>query len=192
MAPGDGQLERAPWRGGIETQPAAPQSDHCSGPCPSGGIASPRVHVPSRSAGGRGAGVNRPRGTPPTSPTPRPEPMNVRRCLEIWGDPNAVKLAPGIPNPGPRPQESSVHRCAAEIEVNLNGTWRTIRAALPAMIEAGNGGSIIMVSSATGINPLQATARYSCPLRRQARTGRADHRRTALTSVLLPTLSESE
>src|SRR5262249_48816197 len=40
------------------------------------------------------------------------------------------------------------------IDVNLSGTWRTIRAAVPAMIEAGNGGSIIIVSSSAG---LQAT-----------------------------------
>lgn len=31
--------------------------------------------------------------------------------------------------------------------MNLTGTWRTIRAAVPHMIEAGNGGSIVIVSS---------------------------------------------
>src|SRR6201993_699758 len=36
------------------------------------------------------------------------------------------------------------------IDVNLSGTWRTIRAVVPAMIEAGNGGSIIIVSSSAG------------------------------------------
>src|SRR6516165_8946635 len=34
----------------------------------------------------------------------------------------------------------------AVIDVNLSGTWRTIRAAVPAMIAAGNGGSIVVVS----------------------------------------------
>ncbi|HUO38562.1 MAG TPA: SDR family NAD(P)-dependent oxidoreductase, partial [Mycobacterium sp.] len=37
------------------------------------------------------------------------------------------------------------------IDVNLSGTWRTIRATVPAMIQAGNGGSIIVVSSAAGL-----------------------------------------
>ncbi|EUA06587.1 putative short-chain type dehydrogenase/reductase [Mycobacterium xenopi 4042] len=36
------------------------------------------------------------------------------------------------------------------IGVNLTGTWRTLRAVVPAMIAAGNGGSIVVVSSAAG------------------------------------------
>ena len=36
------------------------------------------------------------------------------------------------------------------IDVNLTGTWHTMRAAVPAMIEAGNGGSIVIVSSSAG------------------------------------------
>lgn len=33
------------------------------------------------------------------------------------------------------------------IDVNLTGVWRTVRAAVPAMIEAGNGGSLILTAS---------------------------------------------
>lgn len=47
------------------------------------------------------------------------------------------------------------------IDVNLNGTWRTIRAAVPAMIEAGNGGSIIVVSSSAGLKATPGNAHYS-------------------------------
>lgn len=47
------------------------------------------------------------------------------------------------------------------IDVNLSGTWRTIRAAVPAMIEAGNGGSIIIVSSTTGIKATPGNGHYS-------------------------------
>ena len=36
------------------------------------------------------------------------------------------------------------------IDVNLTGTFYTLKAAVPAMIEAGNGGSIIIISSAAG------------------------------------------
>ena len=47
------------------------------------------------------------------------------------------------------------------IDVNLTGNWRTLRATVPAMIEAGNGGSIIVVSSAAGVKatPVTATTR---------------------------------
>ena len=37
------------------------------------------------------------------------------------------------------------------IDVNLTGTWRTLRAVIPAMIEAGNGGSIIIISSSSSV-----------------------------------------
>lgn len=36
------------------------------------------------------------------------------------------------------------------VQVNLNGTWKTIKATVPHMIAAGNGGSIIITSSAAG------------------------------------------
>jgi SDR family mycofactocin-dependent oxidoreductase len=47
------------------------------------------------------------------------------------------------------------------IEVNLSGTWRTIRAAVPAMIEAGNGGSIIIVSSSAGLKATPGNGHYA-------------------------------
>ncbi|RGE19323.1 mycofactocin-coupled SDR family oxidoreductase [Leucobacter sp. wl10] len=37
------------------------------------------------------------------------------------------------------------------IDINLIGVWNTVMAALPHMIDAGNGGSIILTSSANGI-----------------------------------------
>jgi SDR family mycofactocin-dependent oxidoreductase len=47
------------------------------------------------------------------------------------------------------------------IEVNLSGAWKTVRAAVPAMIEAGNGGSIIMVSSVAGLKATPGNGHYS-------------------------------
>ncbi|MCV7356942.1 mycofactocin-coupled SDR family oxidoreductase [Mycolicibacterium fluoranthenivorans] len=47
------------------------------------------------------------------------------------------------------------------IDVNLNGTWRTIKAAVPAMIEAGNGGSIIIVSSSAGVKATPGNSHYA-------------------------------
>lgn len=47
------------------------------------------------------------------------------------------------------------------IETNLSGTWRTVRAAVPAMIEAGNGGSIIIVSSSAGLKATPGNGHYS-------------------------------
>ena len=57
--------------------------------------------------------------------------------------------------------EMSEEQWDTVIEVNLSGTWRTIRAAVPAMIEAGNGGSIIVVSSSAGLKATPGNGHYS-------------------------------
>ena len=46
------------------------------------------------------------------------------------------------------------------IDVNLTGVWHTCVAALPSMIAAGNGGSIILVSSAAGLTGFRNTVHY--------------------------------
>jgi SDR family mycofactocin-dependent oxidoreductase len=47
------------------------------------------------------------------------------------------------------------------IGVNLTGTWRTLRAAIPVMIDAGNGGSIVVVSSAAGVKATPGNGHYT-------------------------------
>jgi len=47
------------------------------------------------------------------------------------------------------------------IDINLTGAWRTLKAATPAMIEAGNGGSIITISSVAGLKSLPGQTHYS-------------------------------
>ncbi|MFB9070173.1 mycofactocin-coupled SDR family oxidoreductase [Citricoccus parietis] len=47
------------------------------------------------------------------------------------------------------------------IDINLTGVWNTVRAAAPVMIDAGNGGSIVLISSANGIKPGPFNAPYN-------------------------------
>ena len=47
------------------------------------------------------------------------------------------------------------------VGVNLTGTFHTVRAAVPAMIEAGNGGSIVVVSSSAGLKATPGNGHYS-------------------------------
>ena len=70
--------------------------------------------------------------------------------------------------------EMSEEQWDTVIDVNLNGTWRTIRAVVPAMIEAGNGGSIIIVSSSAGLKATPGNAHYAA----------SKHGLTALTNSL--------
>lgn len=46
------------------------------------------------------------------------------------------------------------------IGVNLTGVWRTTKAAIPLMIEAGNGGSITLTSSLAGLHGYSNIANY--------------------------------
>ena len=66
------------------------------------------------------------------------------------------------------------------IDTNLTGTWRTLRAVIPAMIEAGNGGSIIIVSSAAGVKATPGNGHYAA----------SKHGLTALTNTLAMELGE--
>ena len=47
------------------------------------------------------------------------------------------------------------------IGINLTGVWKTCRAAIPAMLEAGNGGSIAITSSTAGIRGMAGIAHYA-------------------------------
>lgn len=47
---------------------------------------------------------------------------------------------------------SDAQSFADQIAVNLTGVWNTVHVAAPAMIEAGNGGSIVLISSVMGLS----------------------------------------
>ncbi|KBJ99596.1 Rv0687 family mycofactocin-dependent SDR oxidoreductase [Mycobacterium tuberculosis] len=66
------------------------------------------------------------------------------------------------------------------IGVNLTGTWRTLRATVPAMIDAGNGGSIVVVSSSAGLKATPGNGHYAA----------SKHALVALTNTLAIELGE--
>lgn len=66
------------------------------------------------------------------------------------------------------------------IDVNLTGTWRTLRAVIPAMIDAGNGGSIIVVSSSAGLKATPGNGHYAA----------SKHGLTSMTNTLALELGE--
>jgi (+)-trans-carveol dehydrogenase len=46
------------------------------------------------------------------------------------------------------------------LDVNLTGVWHTAKAVLPSLIEAGNGGCIVITSSAAGVKAMENLADY--------------------------------
>ncbi|MGB0972597.1 MAG: mycofactocin-coupled SDR family oxidoreductase [Mycobacterium sp.] len=84
----------------------------------------------------------------------------IAEGIEQFGRLDIVVANAGILSWG-RIFEMSEQQWDSVVDVNLNGTWRTIRAAVPAMIEAGNGGSIIIVSSSAGTRATPGNAHYA-------------------------------
>lgn len=74
--------------------------------------------------------------------------------------------------------EMSEEQWTTVVDVNLTGVWRTMTAAVPAMIEGGRGGSIIIVSSAAGIATSPGCAHYA-----SAKHGLIGLARTAATEL---------
>ena len=84
----------------------------------------------------------------------------VADAVEQFGRLDVVVANAGVLSWG-RMFEMSEEQWDTVIDVNLNGTWRTIRATVPAMIEAGNGGSIIVVSSSAGLKATPGNSHYA-------------------------------
>ncbi|MGX9672251.1 mycofactocin-coupled SDR family oxidoreductase [Mycobacterium sp. HM-7] len=83
----------------------------------------------------------------------------VAETIEQFGRLDIVVANAGVLNWG-RLWEIPQQQWQDTLDINLTGVWNTIRAVVPAMIEAGNGGSIIATSSAAGIKAVPGCGHY--------------------------------
>src|SRR4051812_4327260 len=74
----------------------------------------------------------------------------VREGLDRFGRLDAVVANAGVTSYHLGWEVPEEH-WATVLDVNLTGVWRTVKAAVPTMIEAGNGGAITITSSAAGL-----------------------------------------
>lgn len=84
----------------------------------------------------------------------------VAEAVEQFGRLDIVVANAGVLNWG-RLWEISPQQWQETLDTNLTGVWNTIRAVVPPMIAAGNGGSIITISSAAGIKAVPGCGHYS-------------------------------
>jgi SDR family mycofactocin-dependent oxidoreductase len=83
----------------------------------------------------------------------------IADAIEQFGRLDIVVANAGVLNWG-RLWEISAEQWQETLDTNLTGLWHTIKAAVPAMIKAGNGGSIITISSAAGIKAVPGCGHY--------------------------------
>ena len=83
----------------------------------------------------------------------------VADALEQFGRLDIVVANAGILNWG-RLWEISAQQWQDTLDINLTGLWHTVKAVVPPMIDAGNGGSIITISSAAGIKAVPGCGHY--------------------------------
>ena len=84
----------------------------------------------------------------------------IADAIEQFGRLDIVVANAGVLNWG-RLWEISAEQWQETLDTNLTGVWHTIKAAVPEMIKAGNGGSIITISSAAGIKAVPGCGHYS-------------------------------
>lgn len=83
----------------------------------------------------------------------------VRDAVEQLGRVDVVCANAGIVSLN-RTWEVSDAQWDELIGVNLTGVWRTVRAAVPAMIAAGRGGSIVLTASIAGVQGMPGLGHY--------------------------------
>jgi SDR family mycofactocin-dependent oxidoreductase len=71
-----------------------------------------------------------------------------------------VSANAGIASVGASTVDFTEQSWADMIDINLTGVWHTVKAAVPQMIEAGNGGSIVLTSSAAGLMAYPGVGHY--------------------------------
>ncbi|WP_433608236.1 mycofactocin-coupled SDR family oxidoreductase [Prescottella agglutinans] len=84
----------------------------------------------------------------------------VAEAVDTFGRLDVVVANAGVCNWG-RIWEISADQFRETVDVNLTGVWNTIKATVPAMIAAGNGGSIITVGSSAGVKAPPGCGHYA-------------------------------
>jgi len=57
--------------------------------------------------------------------------------------------------------ELSEESWSTVIDINLTGVWKTLKASVPAILESGRGGSVVIISSLAAMKASESTAHYT-------------------------------
>ncbi|WP_459546820.1 mycofactocin-coupled SDR family oxidoreductase [Nocardia sp. X0981] len=84
----------------------------------------------------------------------------VTAGIEAFGRLDIVLANAGISSPAPT-LEMSEDVWQDMIDINLTGVWKTLKAAVPHIIEGGRGGSVVITSSLAAVYANENTAHYA-------------------------------
>ena len=85
----------------------------------------------------------------------------VRTAVERYGRLDHVVANAGIASWPESTWQATNDQWETMIDVVLTGTWRTVKAAVPAILEGGRGGSIVFVGSTAAVKPLPTIGHYA-------------------------------
>lgn len=84
----------------------------------------------------------------------------VSEGVNTFGRLDIVVANAGISSPAPT-LEMSEEIWQDMIDINLTGVWKTLKAAVPRVIDGGRGGSVVIISSLAAVHANENTAHYS-------------------------------
>lgn len=85
----------------------------------------------------------------------------VALAADTFGGLYGVVANAGIASFGSSTWELTDDQWTTMIDVTLTGTWNTVRAAIPTILEADVGGSVVLVSSSAAVKPLPTIGHYA-------------------------------
>src|ERR1700729_2054884 len=85
----------------------------------------------------------------------------VALAVERWGRLDIVVANAGIASWPETTWQATEEQWQTMLDVTLTGTWNTCRAAIPAIIDGGRGGAIVIVSSSAALKPVATIGHYA-------------------------------
>lgn len=85
----------------------------------------------------------------------------VRVAVDRFGRLDHVVANAGVASWPESTWQATPEQWQTMIDVVLTGTWRTVRAAVPALLEGGRGGSLVFVGSTAAVKPLPTIGHYA-------------------------------
>jgi len=87
--------------------------------------------------------------------------VGVTRAYDEFGRLDTLVANAGVLGAAKPSWELSAEEWSTVVDINLTGVWNCVKAVMPFMIQAGQGGSVILISSIAGLRGVPGVANYA-------------------------------